>query len=70
MALEYFYIQSFMNTFHQKRMISKGISSSLQCNVKLLVLNCDYREKMGLVEKILVLVSTAKIFQNYHVKLQ
>jgi hypothetical protein len=35
-------------------LMSKGISTTFQCNVKNGVINYDYSEKIGLIEKILV----------------
>jgi hypothetical protein len=46
-------------------LISKDISSTLQCNVKSgYVINCDYDEIIALGGKILALISLLEMFPN------
>jgi hypothetical protein len=52
----------------KKNLISKGISSTLSVQHEKMasVTHCDYSEKNGLVEKILIVISILEMFPNPH----
>jgi hypothetical protein len=53
---------TYVNFSLKKNVVSKGISSTLNTLYKNDVINCDYNEKIGLVEKILILISILRTF--------